>query len=288
MMINNNNSGLDIHQSGLRLLLFIVCSLLFACSDDVVKDSAPRTGSVDVDSIPDAVPRTEPRSKYGNPDSYEVFGKRYYVLNDNKGFVQKGIASWYGKKFHGRRTSSGETYDMYAMTAAHKSLPLPTYVEVTNLKNNRQIVVRVNDRGPFHENRIIDLSYTAARKLDIVARGTGLVEVRAIDTRTYAKKTLTKKQGAPVRTGSVAKRTTGFYIQVGAFSSETNARRLQQSIAALGDKLITVRQARVNDQTIYRVQIGPLHDVDKADDIVAQLGNYGITDHQIVVHQDFD
>lgn len=131
------------------------------------------------------VPRVEPLSKYGNPKSYEVFGKTYYTLPSSHGYVERGIASWYGKKFHGRLTSSREPYDMYAMTAAHTQLPLPTYVQVTNLKNGKQVILRVNDRGPFHGNRVIDLSYTAAMKLDIVKEGTGLVEVRALDPRNY-------------------------------------------------------------------------------------------------------
>lgn len=124
----------------------------------------------------------EPKSRSGNPESYVVFGQRYHVMNSvHHDYAERGIASWYGKKFHGRRTSSGETYDMYAMTAAHRSLPLPTYVRVTNLKNSSTVIVKVNDRGPFHDNRIIDLSYTAAVKLGIVRTGTGLVEVRVID-----------------------------------------------------------------------------------------------------------
>jgi rare lipoprotein A len=133
----------------------------------------------------DQIPKVEPLAKYGNPKSYEVFGKTYYTLPSSKGFVERGIASWYGKKFHGRLTSSREPYDMYAMTAAHTQLPLPTYVQVTNLKNGKQVVLRVNDRGPFHGNRVIDLSYTAAKKLDIIQQGTGLVEVRALDPRDY-------------------------------------------------------------------------------------------------------
>ena len=145
-------------------------------------DAGP-AGDTDVTGVPDAVPRVEPKSRRGNPDSYVVFGKRYYVMDAANNHVERGIASWYGKKFHGRQTSNGEIYDMYAMTAAHKSLPLPTYVKVTNLENQRAVVVRVNDRGPFHSNRVIDLSYTAAAKLDIVRKGTGLVEVRAIDPR---------------------------------------------------------------------------------------------------------
>jgi rare lipoprotein A len=132
-------------------------------------------------SVPDAIPRLEPRARYGNPPFYDVFGKRYYVLSSSVGYWERGVASWYGPGFHKERTSTGEPYDMYGMTAAHKTLPLPAYVRVTNLQNGRSIVVRVNDRGPFVGNRIIDLSYTAAAKLDMLRNGTAMVEVRAID-----------------------------------------------------------------------------------------------------------
>jgi rare lipoprotein A len=131
--------------------------------------------------VPDAVPRPERLSKYGNPESYEVMGQRYFPLRTAYGFVERGIASWYGPDFHGKRTSSGERYDMYQMTAAHKTLPIPCYVEVVNLQNRRRAVLKVNDRGPFKDNRVIDLSYVAARKLGIWQNGTGLVEVRVID-----------------------------------------------------------------------------------------------------------
>jgi rare lipoprotein A len=130
--------------------------------------------------VPDAIPRVEPRSIYGNPPSYEVFGKRYYVMASGVGYVERGVASWYGPGFHRERTSVGEPYDMYGMTAAHKTLPLPAYVRVTNLQNGRSCVVRVNDRGPFVGNRIIDLSYTAAAKLDMLRDGTAMVEVRTL------------------------------------------------------------------------------------------------------------
>jgi rare lipoprotein A len=133
------------------------------------------------DSVPDAVPRFEPRSRNGNPPFYDVFGKRYYVLSSGIGYWERGVASWYGPGFHKERTSTGEPYDMYGMTAAHKTLPLPIYVRVTNLQNGRSVVVRVNDRGPFVGNRIIDLSYTAAAKLDMLRNGTAMVEVRAVD-----------------------------------------------------------------------------------------------------------
>jgi rare lipoprotein A len=132
-------------------------------------------------SVPDVVPRIEPRSRSGNPPFYNVLGKRYFVLSSSVGYVERGVASWYGPGFHKVRTSTGETYDMYGMTAAHKTLPLPAYVRVTNLQNGRSVVVRVNDRGPFVGNRIIDLSYTAASKLDMLRNGTAMVEVRSLD-----------------------------------------------------------------------------------------------------------
>jgi len=132
-------------------------------------------------SVPDAVPVQEAVSASGNPPEYEVFGETYRVLATSRGYEAEGLASWYGADFHGRRTSSGEPYDMYAMTAAHTSLPLPTYVEVTNLANGRQVVVRVNDRGPFHSDRILDLSYVAAWKLGMVGPGTARVRVRALE-----------------------------------------------------------------------------------------------------------
>lgn len=271
----------------LRLLklcpVFVLLTGLSACSAISIvsgdKDSGPRPGSVDVSSVPDAVPKVEPRSKYGNPASYVVLGKRYYVMNDSKGFVERGIASWYGRKFHGRRTSNGETYDMYAMTAAHKTLPLPTYVEVTNLKNGRNVIVRVNDRGPFHENRIIDLSYTAAAKLDIISTGTGWVEIRAIDPVRYAKNKSVIKTSAPV----VHKDFPGFYIQVGAFSDRVNAQRMYQKLRTLG-KLVGIYEAVVNGQLLYRVRIGPIKEVDQADKLVARLYEYGVTEHHIVVN----
>jgi rare lipoprotein A len=133
------------------------------------------------DSIPDMVPRYEPRSRNGNPPFYDVMGKRYFVLSSGVGYVERGVASWYGPGFHKVRTSTGEPYDMYAMTAAHKTLPLPAYVRVTNLQNGLSIVVRVNDRGPFVGNRIIDLSYTAASKLGMLRNGTAMVEVRSLE-----------------------------------------------------------------------------------------------------------
>ncbi|MDN3555301.1 septal ring lytic transglycosylase RlpA family protein [Halomonas maura] len=152
----------------------------YAMSSDAYPEEPP-----DVSRVPDAVPRMEAPSQAGNRSSYEVWGKTYHVLSDASGYERRGTASWYGKKFHGYATSNGEIYDMYKMSAAHRSLPLPTYARVTNLDNERSVIVRVNDRGPFHSEREIDLSYAAAARLDILDRGTGRVRVEAIDARDW-------------------------------------------------------------------------------------------------------
>ncbi len=165
-----------------RLLALAGVGIICACGGSpVIKDSSPSHVPIDPWSVAEPVPRPEPRSRYGNPASYEVFGKRYHVLDTAAGYREKGRASWYGTKFHGRRTSSGEPYDMFALTAAHKTLPLPSYVRVTNLDNGANLIVRVNDRGPFHPGRIIDLSYTAAVRLGVFAAGSAPVEVVALN-----------------------------------------------------------------------------------------------------------
>lgn len=161
-------------------LMLAAMLALAGCSSLPSGDGGPTGPHPDLAEIPDAVPQTLPRSSRGNPASYSVFGKTYYVRDSASGYIATGIASWYGRKFQGRPTSSGEPYDMYAMTAAHKTLPIPTFVRVTNLRNNRQVVVKINDRGPFHDGRIIDLSYAAAWKLGIVNHGSAPVRVEAI------------------------------------------------------------------------------------------------------------
>ena len=198
-------------------------------------------------------------------------------MDSSKGYVERGIASWYGTKFHGRRTSSGETYDMYAMTAAHKSLPLPTYVQVTNLSNSKFIVVKVNDRGPFHENRIIDLSYTAAIKLDIIQKGTGLVEVKAIDIED-------SKEVILVEDDKISTQDASFYIQVGTFSKLESAKILKQKLDSFGVNLIKISNVIVSGNTLYRVRIGPFTDTKLSDSIVSKLSDFGIFEHRIVTN----
>ncbi len=241
-----------------------------------VADSGP-TEPVDVSHIPDAVPRAEPRSRYGNPDSYVVMGRRYHVLASSKGYVERGIASWYGTKFHGRRTSSGEPYDMYAMTAAHKTLPLPTYARVTNLSNGRTVVVRINDRGPFHGNRIIDLSYAAAVKLGIAGKGTGLVEVRALDPGRPDPSEPTLHQAGTPRASEPA-----LYLQVGAFANRLNAERLSERLRRLNTP-VEVTPATRRERTVYRVRIGPLAGAEEADRVASQLAEQGLVDTRVVI-----
>ena len=254
--------------------------LLTACSTGPELDRAPARPK-DVSSVPDAVPRAEPKSRYGNPESYVVFGKRYYTLDSASGFVERGVASWYGEKFHGRRTSSGEPYDMYAMTAAHKALPLPTYVQVTNLNNGRQVVVRVNDRGPFHDNRVIDMSYAAANRLGMLQAGTALVEVRAIDP---AAPQLSKVSSNASQSPRVTNATQpSLYLQVGAFAVKANALKLKQKLHTLSSEGVRISETSSDGQRLYQVQLGPLTTVLEADRLVALLHDADISNPLMVV-----
>lgn len=242
---------------------------------------------------PDPVPRAEPRSRYGNPASYTVFGKRYYTLSSSRGFKERGIASWYGWKFHGQRTSSGEVYDMFAMTAAHTQLPLPTYVQVKNLENGKQIVVRINDRGPFSKNRVIDLSYSAARKLGIVEKGTGLVEINAIDPLHYRlseesgnKLTQGMDAGNPRDTTVASDLESGrprIFVQVGAFSLRAGADQLFNQLRELGLGTVSISSVTKDMGELHRVRIGPLPTVQAADDTFARLSDLGMREHRIVI-----
>lgn len=271
----------------------LLCLLLIAsCSSPVTKktsrDAAPRKPSqARIDNAKEAVPRVERKSKYGNPKSYVVFGKRYYVKDSAKGYVEQGIASWYGTKFHGRRTSSGEAYDMYAMTAAHKTLPLPTYARVTNLDNGRSVVVKINDRGPFHQDRIIDLSYSAAIRLGTVQTGTGRVEVVALDPRNYLKKK--QKQASEPESAVLAieqdeqAASLKTYVQLGAFSSADNAEALRKSFADRGIDSIAVYQFVVADKVIHKVHVGPIDSAQAIDALVQQLSELGQETYQIVI-----
>jgi rare lipoprotein A len=223
-----------------------------------------RTPSVeDLLRVPDAVPRHEPRARLGNLPFYEVFGVRYAVLPTASGYAERGVASWYGPDFHGVNTSTGEPYDMYSMTAAHKTLPLPAYARVTNLKNGRSIVVRINDRGPFKANRIIDLSYAAALRLDMVREGTTMVEVRVVE---------------PAGVPPPPPKSAPIYAQAGSFASDANAAQLRDRLRGLGFADAFVQPGEVAGRRLYRVRIGPIADVAQYDALVERLRGAGYAD----------
>ncbi|MES2684004.1 MAG: septal ring lytic transglycosylase RlpA family protein [Pseudomonadota bacterium] len=236
-------------------------------------DFAPQLSEVpgDVADVPDAVPVDEPRSRYGNPETYDALGAQYRVLKKTPpGYREHGRASWYGKKFHGRRTANGEIYDMFKMTAAHKTLPLPSYVRVTSKANGRSVVVRVNDRGPFHPGRIIDLSYAAAVRLDLLKHGSAEVEMEV----------LTPQQGKrAVR--DVATRTEGKprYLEVGRFADPIDAISLRDKLARLGygDTEFLQVTSPSGDGTENILRIGPFKNFSRLDEARIKLGRQDIT-----------
>lgn len=260
-------------------VLILMAVLLSACSSQphrhsgpsVVppnEDYAPSANEIpeDVAQTPDAVPQEEPLSPNGNPKTYTVFGENYTVMNNAAGFRQRGYASWYGKKFHGRKTASGERYNIYGMTAAHKNLPLPTYVRVTNLDNGKTAVVKVNDRGPFHSDRIIDLSYAAAAKLDIISHGTAMVEIEAItgsETQPPPAVVPEPAEMRPVvRSG---------YLQVAAYSDPINAVALREELQQHDIGPVEIRISKDENPPVHRVVVGPFSDEAAANDVLKLL-----------------
>lgn len=254
------------------LCSFFLFLLLAGCSSISHHGGGPNAGqdhapnfNIDVDSIPDAIPQAEPFSKYGNPRSYVACGRRYYVMRSSRGYCATGIASWYGMKFHKVRTSSGELYDVAKMTAAHCTLPIPCYARVTNLKTGKRVIVKINDRGPFVANRLIDLSYCAAKKLGVTAHGTALVEVCVIDP-------CHPQVIAPVHIS----RNPRLYLQIGAFGVQANAEQLAEKVRQCVSYPVTIKEGVRNDQPIYRVQIGPLPTVDDSDEVYRRLKTAGL------------
>jgi rare lipoprotein A len=262
------------------ILLLVFVSFVAGCAID--RPGTEEAGA-DVPAAPssDPVPRQEPRSRYGNGPYYEVLGQRYEVMKTDADYHERGVASWYGKKFHGKPTSSLETYDMYAMTAAHKTLPLPSYVRVTNLRNNKSVIVRVNDRGPFVSNRIIDLSYAAAERLDMIRDGTTLVEVAAIgyDELDSSEPARQLRLQDPEE---ILSPDASIYVQVGAFGDAENARRRYSMLRDSGVGPAFVHEDPAGPQALYRVRIGPIADVTQYDSIVEQLQRLGISETHLV------
>jgi rare lipoprotein A len=215
-------------------------------------------------AIPNPVPHYLPPAPHGNPPFYDINGHRYYVLASAAGYNQIGVASWYGAHSQGKHTADGDRYNMYAMTAANKVLPLPTYVRVTDISNGRSVIVKVNDRGPFVAHRLIDLSYLAAAKLGMLGTGTALVDVQAITP------------GSPARVASVMQPIGAFlYVQVGAFAVPGNAERVLARLQAAGMSDAFILSPAVTGGTLYRVRVGPIHDVAQFDTLAARLTALG-------------
>ncbi|MDP1708550.1 MAG: septal ring lytic transglycosylase RlpA family protein [Gammaproteobacteria bacterium] len=248
------------------------------------RDGAP-ANPPDLASLPEPVPRPEPRSRYGNPPSYTVYGKRYFVMESSTGYVERGTASWYGTKFHGQYTSSREPYDMYAFTAAHKTLPIPCYAQVTNLRNGRTLIVRINDRGPFVGDRLIDLSYAAASRLGILDTGTGQVEVRVIDVSTPASTAVAAhdRSIAALPQTSQSAPAAPTYLQMGAFQSRGNAERLRDTLLSKASITVQITEAPSPGGTLYRVRIGPVQSAEETDRLSGMLNQLGFSTPQVVI-----
>lgn len=250
----------------------------------ISQDRAP-SRHVDARSIPDVQPQPVIRTMAGNRSPYTVLGRSYTVLPSEEGYRETGVASWYGEKFHGHKTSNGEVFDMYQVSAAHKSLPIPSYARVTNLDNNRSIIVRVNDRGPFHGDRLIDLSYAAALKLGYADRGTARVQVEGVvaerwrDRRAVASQPTSQSSTVLAMGGSAQS-----YLQVGAFAQLDSAQRLRDELQAITRRPVIIRTVDSSSGILHRVRIGPLHDPAEIDQltervVAARLGRpYTVTE----------
>ena len=247
--------------------------------DDGPGDNPPEN----LDAIPDASPRVEPLHRFAN-NPYTVLGRDYVPMRELKPYRATGVASWYGRKFHGQKTSSGEPYDMYGMTAAHPTLPIPSYVQVTSRVNGKSVVVRVNDRGPFHSDRIIDLSYTAASKLGLIGNGSGQVEVRSIlpgeesvavgkleQPSVVARAEPIIPPMPPAETLVESSDAKGTWLQLGAFGNRDNAEamksRMTRELGSLGERLVV---HPVNN--LFRLQLGPWANAAEAQSVAQKIG----------------
>ena len=238
-------------------------------------DSVPGGAPPDLDKLAEPVPRHEPRSLYGNKSPYTVRGHTYRVLPSARGYDERGLASYYGNKFQGYKTSDLENYDMYAYSAASKTLPLPSYARVTNLENGKSVIVRVNDRGPFHAGRVIDLSYAAAVKIGIWPRGVGRVEVQGIDPG--------QPSGELPSPPDVTTAHPGIYLQVGAFSDADNADLVVRRLHRANIAPVLVTDSVVNGHSVRRVRVGPLPGLERADQVSVRIENMGLPRPQVAV-----
>ena len=275
----------------LRYGIWIACgAVLFvtACSSPAPRYSS-RPPAVDVSRVAEPVPWDEPLAEKGNHSPYRVHGKTYTVMHTSQGYHERGIASWYGKKFHGRPTSTMETYDMYKFTAAHKSLPLPTFAEVTNVANGKSVVVRINDRGPFKDDRIIDLSYAAASRLGIVQQGTALVDVRALSSdpgNSVVSRTPLPEPPppAPPETLDVEVAPQEMFLQIGAFSDLANAWMIVDQLHAAGLEGVRLHSDSSGERLVHKVRIGPVENDARASQLEGTVRQMGLGTPRAVFH----
>lgn len=281
-----------MNRNGLWLFIVLLAmALLSGCS------TVQRVNPGDAETA-NAVPRFEPQPARLNPPSYNVLGRTYHVLGSNAGYEAQGVASWYGPNFQSKPTSSGERYNMYAMTAAHKSLRIPSYALVTNMENGKQVIVRVNDRGPFVSNRIIDLSYAAAKKIDMIGRGTAMVDVRSITPNTPipTSQSIVSRpptiSTAPIPVANTATVSPAVslphavwgqdvFIQVGAFGEMGHVIAVQQRLAQAGITPVSVMPFG----SLNRVRVGPVASLADYDRLMDQLRTIGFDNAQMVVEQ---
>jgi rare lipoprotein A len=266
-----------------RLTLFLLTLSLGACSSTRNNDRYPLRQDkapvfrINANKIPNAVPKIEPLSKRGNPKSYVVFGRRYYVMKHANGYHARGIASWYGMKFHHFQTSNGEIYNVAGMTAAHKTLPLPTYLQVTNLHNGKKVIVKVNDRGPFVSNRLIDLSYVAAKKLEMTGTGTAPVSIVAITpgvTRLTFNERTTSAQKKPSYT---SEKKYPPFIQLGLFKQRASAQKMALLVKQWTTSPVKIKRTPIHRRLYYQVVVGPLPDSKRSQQLHHKLQLAGLS-----------
>lgn len=260
--------------------------VMTACSSPAPRSKLPQR--VDVSSVAEPVPWNEPLAVRGNHSPYRVHGKTYTVMSTSEGYRERGIASWYGAKFHGRPTSTMETYDMYQFTAAHKSLPLPTFAEVTNVANGKSVIVRINDRGPFKDDRIIDLSYAAAARLGIVQQGTALVDVRAV-SRDPHNTVVSRAPVTPVTLAAepelqVEVAPQEMFLQIGAFSDLANAWTIVDQLHAAGLQGVRLHSDSSGEKLVHKVRIGPVENESRATQLEATVRQMGLDSPRTVFH----
>ncbi len=296
----------------IRYAILFGSLFITGCARLLIFDGAPDV-PLKPEEIKEITPVYEPLSRAGNMKSYEVFGKTYHVLDKREGFTQTGTASWYGTGFHGNTTSNGETYDMYKLSAAHKSLPLPAYLRVTNLDNGLSTIVRVNDRGPFHSDRIIDLSYAAAVKLGYADIGTATVKLESIvppsPQMLAAERARKKREAEAARIATVTTATlvqpvidakplaweptekqkheleqlnsNAQFLQVAAFSDRSNAEKLVAKLTQEQLPSPTLLSFKTGDNLLFRVRIGPIKDEAELDQLQQKLMTLGLTESRI-------